>query len=89
MLVCFLLNECGRLVDVDAETYAGFTAYQLAFANATSSNKKYQRIVAELVKHGADQTPIAQEDSDDDGDEVPTTVHNMYAEKSSCPVTLA
>jgi len=89
ILVCFLLNDCKAHLDIDAETYAGLTPYQLAASNA-AYNQKYRRIVQELLKHGADTKPLPADDSDSD-DEMPMApVHSsMYAADNSCAVDVA
>lgn len=82
-MVLFLLKECRKL-DIDAENYAGLTAYQLANANASYS-VKHQIIAQELLRHGADPTPLPMDDSDSESEDVPTTVTKMYS--TPCPVT--
>lgn len=89
-LVIFLLNECGKKLDLDATTYAGFTAFQMASILA-QNNPKYRKIVQELLKHGADSSIMNVDDSDSDGEDsivVPSTVMPKLYE-NNCPVNVA
>lgn len=74
-------------LDIDAETYAGVTSYQLASASEAYS-EKHRRIAQELVKHGADDTPLTIDDtyidSEDEEEYMPTSVTQM---PFTCPLT--
>lgn len=85
-LVLFLLTECSSKLNIEAETYAGLTAYQIASANAIYSSK-YHKIAQDLLKHGADPTPMPVDDSDSDGEDIPTAMHKMYT--NNCAVNVA
>lgn len=82
-MVHFLLNECPKL-DIEIETYAGLTAFQLASVNASVS-VKHQKIVQELLKHGAVPMSLPIDHSDSDSEDIPTTVTKLYS--GPCPVS--
>ncbi|XP_063698672.1 NF-kappa-B inhibitor cactus [Culicoides brevitarsis] len=83
-LVQLLLKECPKL-DVNICTYAGLSAYQMAFANA-SYNQKFKIIAQVLLKRGADSTPMISDDSESEDELMPPS--NQSRLMSSCPVNV-